>query len=82
MQSRKPKTVNNALIILKAMIRVAVDLDAIRIAPCGIPLLNVPRREMTFYDFIEFDRGVAAADDTASQLVVLSVARPDCGAAR
>jgi hypothetical protein len=49
LDGRKPKTVSNVLVVLKAMSRVAVDLGTLKSAPCRISLLTVPKKEMAFY---------------------------------
>jgi integrase len=71
LDGRKPKTVNNVLVVLKAIIRVAVELGYINASPCRVSLLEVPRREMGFYNQDEFERVVAAADSAEARLVVL-----------
>ena len=68
---RKPKTVNNVLVVLKAMIRVAIDLGILKTSPCQISMLGVPKQEMAFYTDEEFERVVAAADSADARLVVL-----------
>jgi integrase len=67
----KPKTANNVLVVLKAMIRVAIELEILEAAPCRIALLPVPKKHMAFYAPEEFERVVAAADNAEAQLVVL-----------
>jgi integrase len=71
LDGRKPKTVNNVLVVLKAIIRVAVDLGSVKSPPCRISLLPIPKREMAFYTEEEFERVVAAADHAEARLIVL-----------
>jgi integrase len=68
---RKPKTVNNVLVGLKALLRVAIDVGILKAPPCRISMLGVPKREMAFYTEEEFERVVAAADSADARLVVL-----------
>jgi integrase len=71
LDGRKPKTVNNVLVALKAIIRVAINLGTLKESPCRVSLLEVPKREMAFYSQEEFERVVAAADSAEARLVVL-----------
>jgi integrase len=71
LDNRKPKTVNNVLVVLKAMVRVAIDLGVLSGSPCRISLLEVPKREMAFYNHEEFERVLAAADTAEGRLVIL-----------
>jgi hypothetical protein len=64
-------TVNNVLVVLKAMIRVAVELGTLKASPCRIPLLDVPKREMAFYTQEEFERVLAATTSAEERLAVL-----------
>jgi integrase len=73
LKERAPKTVNNVLSVLNTMLRTAVDWKVILAMPCRVRMLRVPRTEMRFYDFDEFERLVVAAEtiDANTALVVL-----------
>ena len=71
MDGRKPKTVNNVLVVLEAMIRVAVDLEFSRVRLARFPRWRSQKREMAFYTEEEFERVVAAADSAEARLVIL-----------
>ena len=61
LKDRAPKTVNNVLSVLNTLFRTAVEWKVIPAMPCRIRLLKVPRTEMRFLDFNEFERLVEAA---------------------
>lgn len=61
LKDRAPKTVNNVLSVLNTLFRTAVEWKVILEMPCRIRLLKVPRTEMRFHDFDEFERLVEAA---------------------
>ncbi len=73
LKDRAPKTVNNVLSVLNTLFRTAVEWKVIPEMPCRIRLLRVPRSEMRFHDFDEFERLVkaSAAIDANTHLVVL-----------
>lgn len=73
LSGRAPKTVNNVLTVLNAMLRVAVEWGVIDEMPCRIRLFKVPRSERPFHDFADYERLVAAARaiDPRAYLIVL-----------
>ena len=73
LKDRAPKTVNNVLSVLNTLFRTAVEWKVIPEMPCRIRLLKVPRTEMRFHDFDEYERLVeaAAAMDGNTHLIVL-----------
>lgn len=73
LKDRAPKTVNNVLSVLNTLFRTAVEWKVIPEMPCRIRLLKVPRTEMRFHDFDEYERLVeaAAAIDGNTHLIVL-----------
>jgi integrase len=73
LKDRAPKTVNNVLSVLNTLFRTAVEWKVIPAMPCRIRLLKVPRTEMRFLDFNEFERLVEAAAivDGNTHLIVL-----------
>jgi integrase len=73
LSSRSPKTVNNILTVLNVLLKKAVEWEVIERMPCSITLLPVPKTSMSFYDFEEYERLVAAtrADAASTHLAVL-----------
>jgi len=73
LKDRAPKTVNNVLSVLNTVFRTAVEWKVIPEMPCRIRLLKVPRTEMRFHDFDEYERLVeaAVAIDGNTHLIVL-----------
>jgi integrase len=71
--AKAAKTVNNILTVLNVLLKKAVDWDVIDRLPCSIRLLPAPRTSMSFYDFDEYERLVAAAKstDSSANLIVL-----------
>jgi len=71
--TKAAKTVNNILTVLNVLLKKAVDRDVIDRMPCSITLLPVPKTSMSFYDFDEYERLVAAASsvDATAHLIVL-----------
>jgi len=69
------KTTNNVLSVLKTVLRVAVEWDALEVPPCSVRLLHSTHpSEAPFHDFDEYERLVAAAariDRRALLLVLL-----------
>jgi hypothetical protein len=61
LSTKAAKTVNNILTVLNVLMKKAVDWDVIDRMPCSITLLPVPKTSMSFYDFDEYERLVAAA---------------------
>ncbi len=59
--TKAPKTVNNVLTVLNVLLKKAVEWEVIDRMPCTITLLRVPKTSMSFYDFEEYERLVAAA---------------------
>ncbi len=71
--AKAPKTVNNVLTVLNVLLKKAVEWDVIDRMPCSINLLPVSRVSVSFYDFEEYERLVAAAKsiDPVAHLIVL-----------
>jgi len=61
LEHKAPKTVNNVLTVLNMVLKKAVEWDLITRVPCTIRLLRVPKPQMQFFDFAEFERLTAAA---------------------
>ena len=75
LRNRAPKTVNNVLTVLNVLLKQAVEWGAINERPCTVNLVKVPKGSISFYDFDEYERLVAAAkaiDFRAYLLVLLS----------
>ena len=47
--------------MLNVLLKKAVEWEVIERMPCAIKLLPVPKTSMSFYDFEEYERLVAAA---------------------
>jgi integrase len=73
LSTKAAKTDNNILTVLNVMLKKAVDWDEIDRMPCAITLLPVPKTSMSFYDFDEYERLVAATSsvDATTHLIVL-----------
>jgi hypothetical protein len=73
LSTKAAKTVNNILTVLNVLLKKAVDWDVLDRMPCAITLLPVPKTSMSFYDFDEYERLVAAASaiDATAHLIVL-----------
>src|SRR5436190_1218793 len=73
LSTKAAKTVNNILTVLNVLLKKAVDWDVIDRMPCAVTLLPVPKTSMSFYDFDEYERLVAAtsAVDATAYLIVL-----------
>lgn len=62
MGDARPRTINAALGVLGAILRVAVRWRVIPALPCPVDLVRVPRQERPFHEREEFDRLAAAAE--------------------
>jgi integrase len=73
LSTKAAKTVNNILTVLNVLLKKALDWDVIDRVPCAITLLPVPKTSMSFYDFDEYERLVAASSaiDATAYLIVL-----------
>jgi integrase len=73
LSTKAAKTVNNVLTVLNTLLKKAVEWEVIGHMPCAIRLLPVPKTSMSFYDFEEYERLVAAARamDASTHLIVL-----------
>ncbi len=73
MESKNPKTVNNALTVLSKMLKVALEWKVIDRMPATIRLLKPGNTEMEFYEEEDFERLVegAAQVDQRSLIAVL-----------
>jgi integrase len=73
LSTKAAKTVTNILTVLNVLLKKAVDWDVIDRMPCALTLLPVPKTSMSFYDFDEYERLVAAASaiDATARLIVL-----------
>jgi integrase len=79
---RKPKTVNNVLVVLSNVLRVAVKWKVITAMPCSFELLKVRNLRVTFYDFGEYARLVQAAEEIALRTLVVVLLGGDAGLRR
>ena len=75
LKTKAPKTVNNVLTVLNTLLKKALEWGVIDQLPCRIALLKVSKGAVSFDDFDEYERLVAAAnaiDRRTSVLVLLS----------
>ena len=79
---KKPKTVNNVLLVLSNCLRVAVKWKVIAAMPCTIGLLKVSNAKLTFYEFEEYRRLVAAAEKIDLRTLVVVLLGGDAGLRR
>jgi integrase len=78
LKTKAPKTVNSVLTVLNTLLKLAVEWGVIDRLPCTIKLLKVSKGAVSFYDFDEYERLLAAAkaiDRRTYLLVLLSGAR-------
>ena len=71
LRQKAPKTVNNVLTVLNALLKQAVEWNVIARHPCTIRLLPIHKGSARFHDFDEYERLVAAAKSTDAGV-------PDC----
>jgi integrase len=73
LSTKAAKTVNNILTVLNVLLKKSVEWDVIDRMPCAVTLLPVPKTSVSFYDFDEYERLVAAASavDATAHLIVL-----------
>ncbi|MBL8955726.1 MAG: site-specific integrase [Myxococcaceae bacterium] len=76
---RKPKTVNNVLVVLNTMLKAAVKWRVLRQLPATIELLRVPPTTMHFYEPHEFELLVAAAQRIDHQHLVFVLLGGEAG---
>ncbi|MFO1207105.1 MAG: hypothetical protein U1E63_15520, partial [Burkholderiales bacterium] len=79
MSASSPKTVNNALTCLSKLLKVAVEWGVIERMPCTIKLLKPGEGRMTFWEFTEYERLVAAASRLDSGVLVAVLLGGDAG---
>jgi hypothetical protein len=79
---RSAKTVNNILLVLGKMLRVALTWKLIDRMPCGIELLKARKPTPTFYEFADYKRLVEAAKADARTHVPCWAATRAYGGAR
>ncbi|MEQ1759536.1 MAG: site-specific integrase [Vicinamibacterales bacterium] len=70
---RAPKTVNNTLTVLNAMLKKAIEWEVLGRMPCLIRLLRVPRTTAGFHDFGDYEALVRASQEVhdSGELIVL-----------
>jgi integrase len=66
---RRPQTTSST--VLNVLLKKAVESDVIERMPCTVRLLPIPKPSAGFYDFDEYERLVAAAQDGNALLIVL-----------
>jgi integrase len=73
LSTKAAKTVNNVLTVLNVLLKKAVEWGVLDRVPCTVTLLPVPKMSMSFHDFDEYERLVAAANaiDATAHLIVL-----------
>ena len=68
---RSPSTVNNALTVLRRLLKVAIEWDEIDAMPCVIRQVHKPTGEAPFLDFDEYSRLARAADESTTLVIIL-----------
>ncbi len=76
---RSAKTVNNVLTTLSTMLKAAVEWEVIPDMPVRIKQLKVTAPEMDFYDFDEYARIVATAQDLDPRVHIMVLLGGDAG---
>jgi integrase len=73
LEAKSPKTVNNILAVLSALLKKAVEWAVVERMPCAIKLLPTSKGTTRFYDFDEYERLVEAARtlDARAHLIAL-----------
>lgn len=81
MIDRSPKTVNNALVVLSKMLRVAIEWGEIKEMPT-IRLLRVERKSKPFLSVETYNKLIAGAAQVSSQCLALILLAGDAGLRR
>lgn len=66
LHDRSPKTVNNVLVALNTVLKVAIEWGVLERLPCRIRLLKVPRKPAAFYEPEVYERVVRAAESAGA----------------
>jgi integrase len=82
LQDRAPKTVNNVLGVLSVLLNRATEFGVIDRVPCPIALLSTPKSNIRFYDFGEYERLLAQAEQESHQAYVTALLGGDAGLRR
>lgn len=77
--SRKPKTVNNVLSVLRRLLKLAVQLGELDQLPVHVAGVKLGRAPFAFYDFVEYERLVEGAARVSPQHLVLVLLGGDAG---
>lgn len=80
--SKSSKTVNNVLTTLSMTLKVAVEWGVIDQMPCRIRLLKVSEDVPGWYEFLEYQRLVEAAQKVGPQIYLLVLLAGDAGLRR
>jgi hypothetical protein len=70
---RSPKTVNNVLMLFRTVLKKAVEWGELERLPCTVTMLSCPKSVVGFFDFIDYEHLVVAAQRRAptAHLMVL-----------
>lgn len=79
MTASSPKTVNNVLTCLSKLLKVAVEWGVIERMACTIKLLKPGEGRMSFWEFAEYERLIAAAARLDSGVLVAVLLGGDAG---
>ena len=71
LRERAASTTNNVLTTLNRLLKVAVEWEVIEKLPCSVKLLPRPCIEAEFWDFDEYERLLAGAQDPEGRMIVL-----------
>jgi len=77
--NRKPKTVNNVLTVLSALLKEAVEWGELDRLPCTIKLLHNPKKSAGFHDFEEYERLLSVARKRDHNVYVTVLLGGDAG---
>jgi integrase len=77
--ARAPKTVNNVLTVLSALLKKAVEWGELDRLPCTIKLLANPKRTMGFHDFAEYERLLMVAQKRSREAYLVVLLGGDAG---
>jgi integrase len=76
---RSPKTVNNVLMLLRTMLKKAVEWGELDKLSCLITMLKVPKTTMGFFDFFDYERLVQSASRRSASAHLMVLLGGDAG---
>ena len=76
---RSPKTVENIMSVLRKLLKVAVEWDVLDVMPCTVQRTKVARKTAASYDFAEYSRVVAAAEQAGRETLLIVLLGGEAG---